>query len=192
MKTMKYQFMAAIVATFCLAGTAHAAKTGEPVVTGGTHFCGGTDFRRQNILNAGVYETERSFTVHNFRNINATGTLTIERIAYYDATGALIFDLNAGNGYADPVHGGDATFNPVLGPRESTQLRSSRFFSKKYPNGMSTAERPFQMFAEWSIDGEGGMTPHVTVIRLTRGGGSSGEEKARAHLGCRLISTSTK
>jgi hypothetical protein len=115
-------------------------------------------------------------THYRFRNFNANRTLTITAIDIYAFDGTALFNLSAGSF--------PATFNPVLGPHQTTGLNLEDLFgNNEAPNNF------VQTVVTWEADRPRADPLYATAARITRARnavtGVQGETKARAILTCR-------
>jgi hypothetical protein len=120
--------------------------------------------------------TEIDTTNYRFRNFNANRTLTITAINVYAFDGTVLFSLAAGSF--------PATFNPVLGPHQTTGLNLDDLFgNNEAPNNF------VQTVVTWEADRPRADPLYATAARITRARnavtGVQGETKARAILTCR-------
>jgi hypothetical protein len=124
--------------------------------------------------------TELDTTHYRFRNFNSHRTLTVTAVTIYAFDGTPLFALSAGSF--------PATFNPVIGPHQTTGIELEDLFgNNQAPNNF------VQTVIAWEGDrGRGDFEPlHVAAARITRARvkatGDQGETRARGFLACRNL-----
>lgn len=144
----------------------------------GTIRCGGNYFARL----VGTSDQELHYVNYIFRNRSAKGSISVDRMVFYDATGTMIYDSR--------ISGFPAFSNQVLGPgdqvlkpNQTGQLDVSTFFSRF----LDTWQRPMQLEVSWSS--RDGATPlSMDLIRLVQrvnpSTGSRGSEVTRDSQDC--------
>jgi hypothetical protein len=155
-------FLAGLQLSLGFAGVCYADNSGSGGLTrGGVLRCGGTN----NLRLAG---TEIQFTAWDFRNLSSASSVTVERVAVFDAYGNVLFDSRSSGlpPFLGGVYLGPATniapANNVLGPNQTTSLSSSDFVGFLLP-----AQRPIQVEFAWSAPVP--VRPlDVRAIRLSR------------------------
>lgn len=116
--------------------------------------CGGNHFVR-------LAGSELHFVNYIFRNRGEQGTITVERMRFWDATGLLIFDsMTAGfPGFSNRVLGPG---NQTLEPNQTGQLDVTSFLPH-----LTDAQRPMQAEFDWSASREA-KPLSVDLIRLVQ------------------------
>jgi hypothetical protein len=116
--------------------------------------CGGNNNLRQG-------GTEIQFSSYTFRNFNAAASITIERLTFFDATGAVLFDSNAS--------GFPAFANGVLGPADQV-LDANQTAQLDTPDllpFLPETLRPIQLEIVWSAS-EKVLLLHASQTRIGR------------------------
>ncbi len=176
---LKPGFNALLGAVFSLgiAGAAQAERTdGETTARQGVVRCGATNHLRRS-------DTEVHFTNLNLRNFGAA-PITIERLRFFDATGAVLFDT-AGGGLPPAENGVLGPANNTLSPNQTAQF-STLDILPFLPN----EQRPIQAEIQWSAT-QAVLTLGVSATRLVRqrnvSTGGVLDERARDANPCRSI-----
>jgi hypothetical protein len=176
----KAGFSALLITVFSLgiAGTAQADRSeGEATARKGVVRCGGSNHLRQG-------GTEIHTTNYNLRNFDPAQPVTIDRLRFFDATGAVLFD-SAGGGLPPADNGVLGPANNVLNPNQTAQFRSNDILPFLQGNA-----RPIQAEIEWSASKDA-LTLAVGITRLVRrrdpATGAVQEERARSSSPCRSI-----
>jgi len=161
------------------APAAHAGHAdADTVAFGGTTACGGNHFNR-------VAGTEGQRAVYVLRNFGDSEGIRIERIRFFDATGATLFDSDA-TGLPPFVNGVLGPADDSLGPHQTALLRSQDVLGGALP----VTGRPIQVHIDWSAEKKVLLLDAV-MIRLSRdrdaASGGLGDERARHLLECRHV-----
>ena len=167
---LKASFYISLATIFSLtfAGATRAAKSeGEATARQGVVRCGGNNFLR-------LSNTEIHFTSYFLRNFDSTEPIIIDRMRFFDATGAILLDSavsglpRAQNGIL--LGGSDNTLNPN---------ETARFDSDDILPFLSPLNRPIQLEIEWSSN-KAALTLDVSLAEISRernpAGGTSGGE----------------
>lgn len=130
----------------------------DPRVERGTIRCGGNYFARL----VGTPEQELHYVNYVFRNRSAKGSISVDRLVFFDAMGTMIYDSR--------ISGFPAFSNQALGPgdqllkpNQTGQLDVSTFFSRF----LDTWQRPMQLEVSWSSR-DGAMPLSMDLIRLVQ------------------------
>ena len=117
------------------------ADSGDSLAREGSVGCGGSHF-----LRLGNTELQTSF--YNLRNFNDDIALRIDRIRFYNATGALVQDFVAPNlpPFLNDVLGPG---NNLLQPHQTAQLSALDIFGTNF---FANDERPLQLIVDWSAE----------------------------------------
>jgi hypothetical protein len=120
----------------------------------GTIRCGGNHFLR-------LGGTELHFVNYVFRNRSQIHNISVERMAFYDAGGSLIFDtlISGFPAFSNQVLG---PTNQVLLPNQTGQLDVTGFLPY-----LSEVQRPMQAEIHWSAP-RGALPLSVDLIRLVQ------------------------
>jgi len=176
---LKLGFNALLGAIFSLGivGAAQADRSeGETMARQGVVRCGATSHLRQG-------GSEVHFTNLNLRNFGAA-PITIERLRFFDATGALLFDT-AGGGLPPAENGVLGPANNTLAPNQTAQFSTLDILSF-LPN----EQRPIQAEIQWSAS-QSVLTLGASATRLVRqrdpGTGNVLQERSRDANPCRSI-----
>ncbi len=161
-----------------VAGTVQAENSeGELTAREGVVRCGATNHLRQG-------GTEIHTTNLNLRNFG-DAPITIQRLRFFDATGAVLFDT-AGGALPPASNGVLGPANNVLNPNQTAQFDTDSLLPF-LPN----EARPLQAEVQWSA-ADPVLTLGVTATRLARqrdpGTGQMLAERARDANACRNIS----
>ncbi len=138
---------------------------------GGIVMCGGNNFTR-----LGGTQVHRA--VYTLRNYDPNRPLTIDRIRFFDATGASLFDSNVtgfpafGNGVLGPA-------DQTLEPNQSSQLTTNSVLPALGPNN-----RPVQLRIDWSAPRRV-LLLETVMVRQVRD--AAGAEISRHAYECRTI-----
>jgi hypothetical protein len=149
-----------IVLSLALAGASIAANAddGDSTQRGGVLRCGGTSFLRQG-------GTEAQFTAWDLRNLSSTTSITVERVTFYAATGAVLFDSRVSGLPAFNAGVPLGPTNNVLGPNQTTGLTSLDVVGVGFLADLT--QLPFQVEFVWSAPVR--VPPlDVRTIRLSR------------------------
>jgi hypothetical protein len=137
--------------------------------------CGGTSSLR-------LSGTEAQFAAWDLRNLSSTTPITIERVTFFAATGAVLFDSRVSG--LPPFNSGVplGPTNNVLGPNQTTGLTSFEVVGFVDPTLV-----PFQVEFVWSATAR--VPPlDVRTIRLSRernpSTGALGADRARGDFNC--------
>ena len=124
-------------------------------------------FKRALLACSGNHSSLTNSTTYPMRNYNSNKTIQITRVRIYNAAGGLIFDAPGNNTFP-------AGFSSVLGPRQSTPLRTTEIF------GNVNASGPLQTLVNWKTqNGTRALALRVGVVRVTNNGRHNGK--------CRVI-----
>lgn len=132
------------------------ADSGDSLAREGSVGCGGNHFLR-------VGNTELQTSFYDLRNFNDGTALSIDRIRFYDATGALVQDFVAPNlpPFLNNVLGPG---NNLLQPHQTAQLSAQDVFGTNF---FANDERPLQLIVNWSAERR--VVPlEVTLNRVSR------------------------
>lgn len=162
--------------TGAMAHTGHRDHGGR--VERGTIRCGGNYFARL----VGTPDQELHYVNYIFRNRGSKGSISVDRVVFYDATGTMIYDSR--------ISGFPAFSNQVLGPgdqvlkpNQTGQLDVSTFFSRF----LETWQRPMQLEVTWSSR-DGAVPLSLDLIRLVQRvnpvSGARGSEVTRDSQDC--------
>jgi len=144
----------------------------------GTIRCGGNYFARL----IGTPDQELHFVNYVFRNRSSKGSISVDRLVFYDATGTMIYDSRI-SGF--PVFSNQALgpADQVLKPNQTGQLDVSTFFSRF----LDTWQRPMQLEVSWSSR-DGAVPLSMDLIRLVQrvnpSTGARGSELTRDSQDC--------
>ncbi|HET7865354.1 MAG TPA: hypothetical protein VFL86_13205 [Burkholderiaceae bacterium] len=147
----------------------------------GTIRCGGNYFARL----VGTPDQELHYVNYVFRNRSSKGSISVDRVVFYDATGTMIYDSR--------ISGFPAFSNQVLGPgdqvlkpNQTGQLDVSTFFSRF----LEPWQRPMQLEVTWSSR-DGAVPLSLDLIRLVQRvnpvTGARGSEVTRDSQDCDAI-----
>ena len=134
--------------------TASPAEQDQRAISG-TIACGGNHFNR-----LGGTEVQR--TSYVWRNYNSSLAINIDRLALYDATGAVIVDYDASTlpvSRNNVIGGGDNTIEPF----QTVQYRTLELVGAALPQN----RRPIQAIIEWSADSRA-LIPEMVWVRNSR------------------------
>ena len=135
----------------------------------GTLACGGNHFVR-------VGGTELHTTTYSLRNYASEGTITIESVVIYDASGTVIYD-SASSGFPGP--------RTELGPNQSVLFNSDAILAYNLPSDL----RPIQAIFRWSASEKApDLELRISTTRLARA--VTGEERARSDGSCIVLGKS--
>lgn len=139
--------------------------------------CGGNNFLR-------LSGTEIQFAFYQLRNFDTTNSITIDRMRFFDATGAVLAD--------SAVSGLPPSQNGILGPANNTlhPNQTALFDSSTFLANLPQTNRPIQLEIEWSSAGSA-LTLGVTVAHVSRerdpATGAMGVQRSRSESECRSI-----
>lgn len=165
---MKLQSMPASLTLAALLFTPFVVLATPPDADGvrrltGTLACGGNHFTRDG-------GTELHTTSYSLRNYASKGTITIESVTIYDASGTVIYDSES-SGFPGP--------RTELGPHQSVLFNTMSILAFDLPSDL----RPIQAIFQWSASER---APDLELIgsttRLART--DSGEERSRSEGQC--------
>ena len=129
----------------------------------GTLACGGNHFTRDG-------GAELHTTTYSLRNYASEGTITIESVIIYDASGTVIYDSES-SGFPGP--------RTELGPHQSVLFNTGAILAYDLPSDL----RPIQTIFRWSAsDKAPDLELRASTTRLARA--VSGQERARSDGGC--------
>jgi hypothetical protein len=170
--------LAGLLLLLGLAGTSHAAAIDDDVkARQGVVRCGGNNFLRQG-------GAEIHFTAYNFRNVSSTTPITIDRLTFFDANGAVLFDT-ATSGFPTFENSVLGPADNVLGPNQTAQLNSDDVVPFLPEN-----QRPIQLEIVWSAP-ERVLTLEASGNRVSRqrdpATGAQLAERGRDGNSCRTI-----
>ena len=152
---------------------------GDERARSGTVRCGGSHHLRQN-------GAELHFTSYNFRNFNADTPITIERLTFFDATGAVLFDSNV-SGFPTFDNSVLGPSDNVLDPNQTAQLDTTDVLRDNF---LLQERRPIQVEIVWSAPARV-LTLGASATRLVRernpANGNQGAERSRDANACRTI-----
>jgi len=179
MKSKARFILAGLALSLASIGTPRAAEVdGDLKARSGVLRCGGSNHLR-------VSGTEVHPTFYDLRNFNSAIPITVERLTFYDANGAVLFDSNTsgfppfGNGVLGPA-------DNVLDPNQTAELDSTQVLPFLPQN-----QRPVQLEITWSAP-QRVLTLDVVAVRVARQRdpvtGAVGEERSRSSGGCRTVS----
>jgi hypothetical protein len=178
-KTSRVVF-AGVLLSFALLGPSQAQNRdidGDVRARNGTIRCGGSNFIRQS-------GTEIHFTFYNLRNVSATTPITIERLTFFDASGAVLFDSDA-SGFPAFRNGVLGPSDNVLDPNQTAQLDTADVLPF-----LPEDRRPIQLEIVWSAP-ERVLILDAGHVRVGRGRdpatGAQGQDRTRHSGGCRTI-----
>lgn len=136
-----------------------------------TVMCGGNNFVR-----LGGTQVHRA--VYTMRNYDPVRSITIDRIRFFDATGASLFDSD--------VAGFPAFGNGVLGPADQTlePNQSAQLASDSLLPNLGSALRPIQLRIDWSARPRA-LLLETVLVRQVRHAGNA--EISRHAYECRTI-----
>jgi len=137
----------------------------------GTIACGGNHFDRRG-------GTEAQRTAYILRNYNESLPVSINRLAIYDATGAIIADFNGATlpvSFNNIIGGGDNTIEPF----QTALYLSDNLIGAPLPSNL----RPISVQIDWSADAKATI-PEISSVRRAR---LNGVEQSRATSSCRSI-----
>jgi hypothetical protein len=145
---------------------------------------------RQGVVRCGVNNflrlggAEMHFTSYVLRNFDSTTPIVINRMRFFDASGAVLLDTADGSL--------PAAANGVLGPTNNTldPDQSAQYDSLDLLDPLTQSNRPGQFEIEWSA-AKSVLTLDVVSVRVSRArDASSGamlEERGRHAVECRTI-----
>lgn len=145
---------------------------------------------RQGVVRCGVNNflclngTEMHFTSYVSRNVDSTTPIVINRMRFFDATGAVLLD--SAYGPLPPAENG------VLGPTNNTlnPNQSAQYDSFDLLDFLTQVNRPGQFEIEWSA-AKAALTLDVVSVRISRARnpttGAILEERGRHAVECRTI-----
>jgi len=165
--------IAALLATTPLFATASPADQDDRAFSG-TIACGGSHFNR-------VGGTEAQRTAYVLRNYNDSLSININRLAVYDATGAILADFNGATlpiAFNGVFGGGDNSIEPF----QTALYLSADLIGAPLPNAL----RPISVRIDWSADAKA-LIPEISYVRNARRLDQSSREQARATSSCRSI-----
>jgi hypothetical protein len=168
---------AGLVASLISAGSLHAGESDHDTkARQGTVRCGGNNFLRQG-------GTEVHFTSYNLRNYGSA-PITIERMTFFDATGAVLFDTNT-SGFPVFSNGVLGPADQVLEPNQTAGLDSADLLPF-----LPQTQRPIQLEITWSAP-ERVLILDVALVRIARQRdpvtGQQLQERSRHLRDCRTI-----
>jgi len=138
-----------------LAGTSHAANIDDDTkARQGVIRCGGNNFLR-------LGGTEIQFTAYVIRNLSSTTPITVERLTFFDATGAVLFDSDT-SGFPTFDSALLGPSDNVLDPNQTAQLNSYDVLPFLPEN-----QRPIQLEIVWSAP-ERVLTLEAIGVRVSR------------------------
>ena len=166
------------ILSLTFAGAAYADRgEGETKARQGVVRCGGNNFLR-------LSGTEIHFISYTMRNFDSEQPIIIERMRFFDATGAVLFDTFGGslppadNGVLGPT-------NNALNPNQTAQYSTDAILPF-----LDQAHRPIQLEIEWSADRRA-LTLDVLASRIVRqrdaATGAVQAERSRSATECRSI-----
>lgn len=172
--------LAGMLLSLGLADTSQAANIDDDArARQGVVRCGGNNFLRLN-------GTEIHFTAYNFRNLSSTTPVTIERLTFFDANGAVLFDSGA-SGFPTFENSVLGPSDNVLEPNQTAQLNSDDVLPFLPQN-----QRPIQLEIAWSAP-ERVLTLEAIGNRISRqrdpATGAQLAERGRDGNSCRTIDT---
>ena len=130
-----------LVATACvLSFSAKSIAGPSDGISKGKHGvvrCGGNNFLR--LAGAEIQRTN-----YTFRNYNASVPITIVRMRFFDATGAILFDSQA-SGFPNSGNGVIGPGDPTLQPNQTAQFSSNDFLPY-----LTLTQQPLQLEIEWT------------------------------------------
>lgn len=158
---------------------AHRAGHGHDAsVDHGTIRCGGNYFARL----VGTPEQELHFVNYVFRNRSSKGSISVDRLVFFDATGTMIYDSRT-SGFPAFANQALGPADRVLRPNQTGQLDVSTFFSRF----LDTWQRPMQLEVSWSSR-DGAMPLSIDLVRLVQrvnpATGARGSELTRDSQDC--------
>jgi hypothetical protein len=178
MLKMSFQVLLTTILSLTFAGAAYADRgEGGTTARQGVVRCGGNNFLRLN-------GTEIHLVSYTLRNFDSGQPIIIERLRFFDATGAVLFDTAGG-----PLPPAD---NGVLGPANNALNpdQTAQFSTDAILPFLDQAHRPIQLEIEWSA-ARRALTLDVIASRIVRqrdaATGGVQEERARSATECRSI-----
>ena len=130
---------------FSLSAYAVDSKDDLNLGLGGSFACGGG------------HSSSMDYSTYSFRNINSTGSITIDRIRLFDSNAVVVFDSS--------VSTLPASFKPTLTANQSTFVNTSELFTTAQSN-------PMQMHVDWtSVDGTRILALSPAFVRGSNNGG---------------------
>jgi hypothetical protein len=165
---MHAAWMAALGLCLSLAAMGTLAHNGHDRGQSGTIRCGGNNFYRA--------EAREMHTVsYVMRNMSSRGSISIDRIVFWDATGAVLYDskVNVFPMFGNRVLGPN---DQVLRPNQTGQMEASSVLPL-----LESWQRPVQIEINWSSRDR--VPPlNVTLVRLVKlvdAQGKQGQETTR-------------
>lgn len=169
-----------LAAMFSMTFAQHAwADRSEGAATArqGVVRCGGSNFLR-------LGGTEIHTAAYILRNFDSANPIVIDRLRFFDATGAVLFDSAVG-GLPQSENGILGPGNNTLGPDQTGQFNTDGIVPF-----LPQANRPIQMEIEWSA-ARPALSLDVITVRLIRqrdpATGAVQAERSRSAIECRSI-----
>ena len=177
LKASFYVLLATIFSVTFVGPTRADTAEGAATARQGVVMCGGSNHLR-------LSGTEEHATRYVLRNFDSTNPIIIERMRFFDASGAILFD-------SDVLGLLPESFNRILGPANKTlgPDQSAHFQSENILPFLLPDKRPIQLEIEWS-SGRAALTLDVSFTRVTRRRDLAGnvfEERGRSDRDCRSI-----
>ena len=177
LKASCHVLLASLV-SLTFAGAAQADRSeGSTTARSGVVRCGGNNFLR-------LSGTEIHFISYTMRNFDSGQPIIIERMRFFDATGAVLFDTAGGplppsdNGVLGPA-------NNALNPNQTAQYSTDALLPF-----LDQPQRPIQLEIEWSA-ARRVLTLDVIASRIVRQRDAATSaiqvERARSTTECRSI-----
>ncbi len=136
--------------------------------------CGGNNFLR-------LSGNELQLAAYTLRNYDSKIPITIDRMIFYYADGAVLFDTSV-NGFPAADNGILGPTNNVLGPNQTALFLSDDFLPFLDPT-----DRPIQLEIQWSSP-RPAITLDAVLLRQARGAGTSAAlQRGMAFRECRNI-----
>jgi hypothetical protein len=161
-----------------VAGVAHADRgEGSTTARQGVVRCGGSHFLR-------LSGTEAHVTIYAIRNFDAANPIVIDRLRFFDATGAVLLDTAGG--------GLPPTDNGILGPANNTlnPNQSVTYHTQDLLPFLAVTNRPIQLEIEWSAPRRALSLDAITVRIIRQRDAATGAqqaERSRSAVECRSI-----
>ena len=176
-RTMLWSSLVAVCVMTFPDGVQANSSEGPATARQGVVRCGANNFLR-------LGGTEMHLTSYVLRNFDSTTPIVINRMRFFDATGAVILDT--ANGPLPPAA------NDVLGPTNNTlhPNRSAQYDTIDLLEPLAPLNRPGQLEIEWSA-AKAVLTLDVVSVRVSRGFDATSqamrEERGRHAVECRTI-----
>lgn len=136
-----------------------------------TVMCGGNNFTR-----LGGTQVHRA--VYTLRNYDPARSITIDRIRFFDATGAVLYD-SVGDGFPPFGNGVLSSTDRTQDPNQSAQLSSNSVLEE-----LDSTKRPVQLRIDWSATRRA-LLLETVMVRQVRDADSA--EISRHAYECRTI-----